>query len=60
MMGDKATEVDCAMFGILSQCLWNTPGSPFEQLLQGTKTFFFYNKFKNIYQVITVVHFFLP
>ncbi len=34
-MGDKATEVDCAMFGMLSQFLWNMPGSPFEQLLQG-------------------------
>ena len=33
--GDKATEVDCAMFGMLAQLLWNCPGSPFEQLLHG-------------------------
>ena len=38
-MGDKPTEVDCAMFGMLSQFLWNTPGSPFEQLLQGNLQF---------------------
>lgn len=36
-MGDKATEVDCAMFGMLSQFLWNCPGSPFEQLLNGNQ-----------------------
>ena len=35
LMGDKATEADCAVFGMLSQLLWNSPGSPFEQLLQG-------------------------
>lgn len=34
-MGDKAIEADCAVFGILSQLLWNCPGSPFEQLLNG-------------------------
>ena len=35
LMGDKAIEADCAVFGILSQLLWNCPGSPFEQLLNG-------------------------
>lgn len=34
--GEKATEVDCAMFGLLAQIVWNTPisvQSPFRQLL---------------------------
>ncbi|KAI9557766.1 GST-N-Metaxin-like protein [Daphnia sinensis] len=35
LMGDKAIEADCAVFGILSQLLWNCPGSPFEQLVNG-------------------------
>lgn len=36
--GDKATEVDCAIFGLLAQIVWNTPvsaKSPFQQLLNG-------------------------
>jgi len=33
--GDKATEFDCAMFGNLSQTMWNSPGSPLEQVLHG-------------------------
>ncbi len=41
-MGDKAIEVDCAMFGMLSQLLWNSPGSPFEQLLHGICLDFLY------------------
>merc|ERR1712071_89950 len=32
-MGDKATEVDCAMFGILAEVVWNSPQSPFEELV---------------------------
>lgn len=36
-MGDKAIEADCAVFGMLSQFLWNAPGSPFEQLLNGNR-----------------------
>lgn len=35
LMGDKPIEADCAIFGMLAQCLWNCPGSPFEQLLNG-------------------------
>ena len=33
--GDKATEFDCAMFGSLSQTMWNSPGSPLEQVMHG-------------------------
>jgi hypothetical protein len=33
LMGDKAIEENCAVFGILSQLLWNCPGSPFECFL---------------------------
>ncbi len=31
LMGDRAVEEDCGIFGILSQVVWNLPGSPFEQ-----------------------------
>jgi len=34
-MGDKPTEVDCSMFGMIAQMVWNLPDSPFEQLLDG-------------------------
>ncbi len=37
-MGDKATEVDCSMFGMIAQMVWNMPDSPFEQLLDGKIT----------------------
>lgn len=32
-MGEEPTELDCAMFGMLAQLVWNMPGSPFERLL---------------------------
>ena len=34
-MGDKATELDCAVFGSLAQVLWCTPGCPLGKLLHG-------------------------
>lgn len=34
-MGDKPTELDCTMFGLIAQMLWNMPESPYEQLLDG-------------------------
>lgn len=37
-MGDKPTEVDCSMFGMIAQMVWNMPESPFEQLLEGKMT----------------------
>lgn len=37
-MGDKPTEVDCSMFGMIAQMVWNMPDSPFEQLLDGKIT----------------------
>lgn len=43
--GDKVTELDCAMFGMLAQLLWNCPGSPFEQLMNGTIELRFYSIF---------------
>lgn len=33
LMGDKATEVDCAAFGMLSQIIWNSPNSPYLKML---------------------------
>lgn len=33
LMGDRPIEVDCAMFGILAQIVWNSPDSPYEPLL---------------------------
>lgn len=39
-MGDKPTEVDCSMFGMIAQVLWNMPDSPFEQLLEGKMTLY--------------------
>lgn len=32
-MGEEPIELDCAMFGMLAQLVWNMPGSPFERLL---------------------------
>lgn len=33
--GDKATEVDSALFGVLAQFLWASPGSPMEKAIKG-------------------------
>ena len=35
LMGDKPTEVDCAIFGQLMAFVWLMPNSPFEELLNG-------------------------
>ena len=33
--GDKVTEFDCALFGMLAQLVWNSPGSdPLEKMMQ--------------------------
>jgi len=38
--GQKATEVDCALFGFVAQFLWNSsPGSPLEKLVKCTSPF---------------------
>lgn len=34
-LGDKVSVVDCAMFGILAQCVWGLPNSPFENAVHG-------------------------
>ena len=34
-MGDLPIEVDCAIFGLLAQIVWNSPGSPYEHLFHG-------------------------
>ncbi|KAL7633402.1 UNVERIFIED_CONTAM: hypothetical protein RMT77_016273 [Armadillidium vulgare] len=34
LMGDTPCEVDCAVFGMLSQFVWGTPGSPFAVMVQ--------------------------
>lgn len=38
LMGDQPIEVDCAMFGMLAQILWNSPGCPYEPLFTGNIT----------------------
>jgi len=35
ILGDEPTEVDCAVFGMLSQVIWCAPGSPYERMLNG-------------------------
>ena len=36
--GDKPTEVDCAMFGVLSQIVWAAPNSFMEELVNSKNT----------------------
>ena len=52
-MGDKFTDVDCAAFGMLSQFVWNGPGSPFYNWIQSMFNFLFdicfYNLFHYLY-----------
>lgn len=38
VMGDQPVEVDCAMFGMLAQIVWNSPGCPYEPLFIGNGT----------------------
>lgn len=33
-MGDDPTELDCAMFGMLSQIQWNATGPPYRQMIE--------------------------
>ncbi|KAK3851649.1 hypothetical protein Pcinc_041719 [Petrolisthes cinctipes] len=33
MMGDQPSEVDCSAFGILAQVVWNSPNSPYLNML---------------------------
>jgi len=36
--GDTPTEIDCAMFGMLAQIIWNVPVSdPFHQICNGNE-----------------------
>lgn len=37
-MGDQPVEVDCAIFGLLAQIVWNSRGSPYEPLVNGKIT----------------------
>lgn len=34
--GQKAAEVDCAIFGSVAMFLWNMPGSPYERAFSST------------------------
>lgn len=34
-MGDKPTEMDCSLFGMLSMVVWAMPDSSYEQLVNG-------------------------
>ena len=38
-MGDKVSEVDCALFGMLSQIKWHMPGTVYEKALTGISLF---------------------
>ncbi len=42
-MGDEPTELDCAMFGLLAQLVWNLPGSPFEWPLDSMNIYEYLN-----------------
>lgn len=33
--GDSLCQEDCGIFGILAQCLWGLPDTPYEALLNG-------------------------
>jgi len=35
ILGDEPCEDDCAIFGMLAQCIWGLPHSPYEQLSNG-------------------------
>ena len=35
LMGEDPSEVDCTVFGMLSQILWHSPGLPTEKLMKG-------------------------
>ena len=35
LMGDQPIEADCAIFGMLAQILWNSPGSPYQLPFDG-------------------------
>lgn len=45
-MGDKPTEVDCSLFGILAQVNYGMPGGPCEKLIRGT-----FARLKYLYKV---------
>lgn len=36
--GDGPCEDDCAIFGVLAQCVWGLPGSCYENLVHGELT----------------------
>lgn len=33
--GDELCQEDCGIFGVLAQCLWDAPESPYEKLMIG-------------------------
>ena len=35
LMGSEPCEEDCAVFGLLAQCVWHMPGSPHEMYIKG-------------------------
>jgi len=35
LRGDEPCQEDCGIFGMLAQCLWALPESPYEKLLNG-------------------------
>ncbi|KAK8754398.1 hypothetical protein OTU49_016061 [Cherax quadricarinatus] len=38
MMGDNPTELDCSVFGMLSQIVWNSPNSPYIRMFNSEFT----------------------
>lgn len=38
-MGDKPTEVDCALFGMLAQVVWAMPDPSYSGLINGRRLF---------------------
>ncbi len=40
LLGDEVCEEDFAIFGMLANCLWAIPGSPYEKLMTGNDVIF--------------------
>ena len=64
-MGDDPSEVDCAIFGMLSQIKWHMLGSPHEKFIKGTTdiviiflgiTFAQYYYLQNIIIKLSIIH----
>ena len=51
-MGDKPTEVDCALFGMLTQVVWSMPDPSYSELITGKNNFKSVNKEDEILELV--------